>query len=520
MAKAADNSRTSKKRVFINSISAVFTRVFRAFVLLWVYKRLLGTISDEEFSIYPPIAAIITFLPIFTDILTAGLGRYIVEAEAKGDHGYIEQIVSTMLIPLSVMSVVLVLGGGVFSWYVGDILGIDARYVFDARVMMWLLFVLGAVNLAANPFALGLYVRQRFVTFNVIDIFVEILRIAILLVLLFGVSNRVLWVVISTFVADLSGIFIKVFLSRGLVEGLRFRISSIRWRILPNLVFFGGWMMVSRLANVIRSKADPIILKVMSSPLAVNSFFIGSIPLVQLSMLSLRMTRPIQPVLIAMYANEDWKRIRNTYLRFGRYGLWASMFFVVPLCYFRHEVINLYVGSEYEAASTVMLLLLMLFPIQYGNILMPKIAVATGNISRMTINECLIQLSNLGLTFYFVGKLKMGALGSASATFIVLIIGYPLLQIPLGLKLARVSFISWLRRTVLPGFMPSVFAFGVCYYMGMVLEPDSWFELGYCAISACLMYAGVTLTFALCEDDKRDIDNLLRKLGGQRFCRN
>src|SRR2546422_1018991 len=99
----------SKRLVLINSASSVVTKVLSATVLLWMHRYLLRRISPEEYSLLPVVMSIVAFMPLLTVTLTAGLGRYVVEAYARGDERRVTQIVSTMFPWLLAASLVLLL---------------------------------------------------------------------------------------------------------------------------------------------------------------------------------------------------------------------------------------------------------------------------------------------------------------------------------------------------------------------------------------------------------------------------
>ena len=129
----------SKRLVFINSASSLVSRVLNVSVLIWMYQYLLRRISAEEYSLLPVLGSIMLFAPLLTTVLTGGLGRYIVEAYAKGDERRVTQIVSTMF-PLLLGAGFLFLAlGWLFSWHIDRILTLSPERLWDARIMMGLM---------------------------------------------------------------------------------------------------------------------------------------------------------------------------------------------------------------------------------------------------------------------------------------------------------------------------------------------------------------------------------------------
>lgn len=502
----------SKRLVLINSASSVATRVVNISVLVWLHQYLLRRISPEEYSVLPVVMAVMVFVPLLTVILTSGLGRYIVEAYAKGDERRVTQIVSTMF-PLLLGAGVLVLAlGWTFAWHVGRILTIAPDRLWDARMMMTLLIFSAAIRLPLAPFGVGMYVRQKFVLSNCIGLCIQLLRIALLFVLLLGISTRVLWVVVASVSANLCSLPVTLTISRRLVPALKFRPGEIRWSLAKTLTSFGTWNFIGQVANTIRIAADAIILNKLATPLDVTCFHLGSFPRRQMEQMANLAQAPIQPQLTAMHAERSKDRLRNTYIRGGRYALWATLLLVVPAMVYRQELVMLYVGPKYLKAATVMGLLLVQFPFWYGHTLLPGIAHATAQIGTLVRRSILIQSANLALTLYLVGVLRMGAIGSALASLLVGIPGTLFILYPLGFRMIGVSMGRWVRETLFPGILPGLVTAPALLALKAFVKPESWVNLGGCFGCGTVFYIAVLLRYSLHPIDREDLQRLVNRI--------
>ena len=156
--------------VLTNSSSAALTYLLNASVLLWAHQYLLRRISADEYSIYPVVIGTIAIVPLVMTMLLSGIGRYAVEAYARSDDRRLTEIASTMAPLLAVGGAVVVLLFSVLAWRVDDLLKIPSGRTGDARTMLMLLALSAGVRGVLTPFGLGLYVRQKFVTMNLIRI--------------------------------------------------------------------------------------------------------------------------------------------------------------------------------------------------------------------------------------------------------------------------------------------------------------------------------------------------------------
>jgi len=502
----------SKSLVLINSIGSILARIVNVAILIWLQQYLLKRISAAEYSIYPVITSIMVFVIILQEILSGGLSRYIIEAYTKGDNKHVTEITSTMFLIHLIGAIVVLLLGWPFVTYIDKILTIEKQFLWQARIMMSLMVFSFSVRVSLTPFTVGLYVKQKYVLLNIIRICVSLIRIILLFILLFGVSTRVLWVVVATEFANLCGLFAQVIISRRLVPLLTFSLNEVNWKISRVLLSFGFWNFVGNVAWRIQNYADPIILNKLASPIDVTCFHLGNLFKRQIETTIIFMTEPILPSLTAMHATGQKTRLGNTFLRYGRYMIWFYMIIIIPLIIFRNELILLYVGNRYLLAATVILLLLSSASINKGYSMNFKLAVAIGKIKKLSIYAIITQVLNLCITLFLVGIFKMGAFGSALSTAIVAIFIAPILFIPLALRLAEVDFKKWLKITILPGYLPGIAFSIVLIIIKLIDKPDSWAKLILYSTIGCICYLIILLKFCLKDSDRNDLKNVLSKI--------
>jgi len=502
----------SKRLALVNSASSVIARAINIVVLVWLYQYLLRRIDPDEYSLYPVVMSVMMLVPLLTTLFVSGIGRYVVEAYAKGDTRGVTQIVSTISPILLALSIVLLIPGWLFAWYIDRVLTVAPAYLSDARLMMGLLLSLAAVRLLLTPYTLGLYVRQRFVLSNLLVLGCEVFRIALLFVLLFGVEVRVLWVVVSSVAAETLRTALSLIISRRLIPELRFNAAEIRWGKAKDLMAFGGWSFVLQIADKIRANADVLILNKLGTALDVANFHLGSSLFRHIQVTSYLVRAPLQPQLTAMHATGAASRLRGAYLRGGRYALWASLFLALPLIVYRREIVTLYVGEKYLNSTTVLALLMATLPIAYGNVMLPHIARAKAQIRTWAICAIIIHSTNLALTLYLVGVRKMGAVGSALGTLTVYVVFEPLLYWPLGLRIAGVDWRTWFRETLLPGFLPGLTAAPVWLILQAVIRPQSWLSVALCGVAGSAFFVFSLLRFSLQERDRQDLRSLMKSV--------
>ncbi len=495
----------SKRLVLINSASAAVARVANVAILFWMHQHLVRRLSAEEYSLYPVIMGLTVFVPLLSIVLTGGMSRYVVEAYSREDRGSVVQIVSTMFPLLLAAGIVVLVGGGLFAWHIDAIVKVAPERLWDARIMMGLMVLLVAVGLPLAPFQVGLYVKQKFIWISLLAVGAQLIRVTVLVVLLLGVSTRIIWVPVATVSAELTRHLVVLIISQRLIPMLKFRVASIRWRTAGKLMSFGWWTLVAKLADTLRTGVNPLILKNLAGAFDVVCFNVGWMFFYQIQLATTTLTSPVLPAMTAMYAHGDKDRLRRTYLRGGRYALWAVMLAATPLIVFRESLITLYVGSEYLMAGSVMALLLLQFPMSHANIMLYNVAYAVDRMRPLALWLIITQVATLALTLWLVASYEMGAMGAAVSSTVVAAIACPLFLYPLGLRMVDAPIWSLVRETMIPGFAPMMAGGVVWLGVGLVVSPSSWVALALCFLAGALVYIVVLWAFCLQVQERRDL---------------
>ncbi len=88
------------------------------------------------------------------------------------------------------------------------------------------------------------------------------------------------------------------------------------------------------LAGMIRKAADPIILNRFSTSLDVTCFHLGSLVPNRLEVIvNQSFIGSVSPVVVGLHADKQDEKLKNIYLRLGRYAMWGGVVSYCTLLY-------------------------------------------------------------------------------------------------------------------------------------------------------------------------------------------
>ena len=502
----------NSSRLIVNATASILVEILGMSVLLWVNQYLLRRISPEEYALIPIVTALMFFAEFFRIIFSRGMGRFMVEQDARGDSDGVTRITSSMLPVLLGVAGFVGLMGALAIWKIDRVITVDPDQIADARLMLGLLVATFCLGIASTPLASGLYVKLRLVEHHLIDLAMELLRIGLLLGLLFGVGAQAKWVIVAGSTAGICGILIRLAVTRRILPAAHFRWQSVSGPTMRTLLSFSLWTSVQSLTTFVQRGAPALLLNRYSSAIDVASFHIGNLPNLQIQKLIQAASVASTQELTTLYAREGEAALRPLYYRGGRYYLWGSLFLLPPLIAYARELMLLYAGETYWQAAIVLALVLAIHPFSGGGAMYQRFAYAVGRIRAYNSYSIALSVAGLALMYLFVAVFDMGAVGAALGLAAGFALVHVLLLWPMGLRMVQGNWRSFLSETLLRGLTPFLLTLLGCLGLAQAVDINSWlrFALG------CLFAAGLyALILGLCLD-AADRALIGRKLAGLR----
>ena len=502
----------STKLFFLNSASCLFTTLLQLSLLIWVNRYLLKKVSAEEYSILPLVMSLFVVTEILTKAATGGVGRFLIEADAKGNSKEIRGIVSSILPVLVALSLLFTILGGFAAFNIGYLTNISDQYTSEARLMLFLLLIPICLEIILTPFTCGIYVKQKFVLLNSIKLISEALRVTLVLLLLLSVSDKVIWVVVGSSTAAILNLGLRFLLARKIFPDATFSLSAFSWNKTRKLLNFGVWSAIGGLSNFACNTVPVLLLGKFGTSIDVACFYLGRLPDQNIRKLSVSGIQPIQPILTSIFATQGIASLQEAYYRGGKYHMWIALPLIAPLILFGPELMNLYVGSTYLDAAWVMIFLLGTYPIIWASSMFYRISHASAQVGKYYRCEVLNVIIVLVATFLTVKTLQLGALGAAASIALSTVFVHIFVMYPLGLRQVDGNWNRFAKQTLLPGVLPFLASSLTCLAFRGVNDLESFLAIAAGSLMAALVYFAVLLLFCLDENDQKHLKKGISKI--------
>ena len=301
-------------RLGVNISSSLITAMIRITVLVWINQYLLRRILTEEYALLPVITSLMVIVELIPIIFNQGVHRFMVAADARDDKDRLVSVVSSMIPVLASLSALVLIGGGLASFWISALIRVDPIYVNDARLML-LLLVLGlALQIGSTPFP-GRPKRQDALRRTEPDPAGDRKPAgdpaagADL-----GIGPRILWVVVASSVGSTLNILILIFYTSRVLPEARFRAGAISLQTMWQLTSFSLWTLVQIFNRGVIRAAPALFLNHAGSAVDVASYHLGNLADMQLNKLQSQSMLPLMPSLTNLYARDGEAPIREPLL--------------------------------------------------------------------------------------------------------------------------------------------------------------------------------------------------------------
>jgi O-antigen/teichoic acid export membrane protein len=274
---------------------------------------------------------------------------------------------------------------------------------------------------------------------------------------------------------------------------------------------FGGWSLVINCAASAQRILDPVFLNKLARLGDVTSYHIGTMPMRHIQSFAAVAVAPLLPQLIGMHATGRHEQMRNLYLRGGRYGLWIVLCVTLPAIVYCRELITLYLGPAYIEMAFVMVLALLTTIWGFSHWMLPQLCQAKDQMRPMALRYAAIQVVRIALVLYFVGWLRLGALGLAGAG-LVAAAAHGAVSLPLSWRLVEIGPGQWFREVMVRGLLPGAPATLVWVGLEIVHPPTTWALLGLYVAAGLVVYLAVLVLYSFDTYDRTQIREIVGAL--------
>jgi O-antigen/teichoic acid export membrane protein len=491
------------RRVFRNTLFTGAVGVFSLlanFFVIGVAGHRLGTDPFAVLTLALAFSVSAGYLTVADLGLQSGVTRFIADADGRGQHERIGEVVSSALAVLVVSAVVAVailltlsiVGSHIFTHVEGAALQNDLRVLF-------MLFAAEALfGLPGLAFLGVLQGLQRFGWVKVVDLSRQILyTIGALTVLLTG--RGVIWFGVAMVAGTAFAAIGYAVAARLLCPEMHVSPRLVHRDALRPLARFSGWVFLARINGVIWSQMDPIILEVVVGISVLTGYsFAARLQSAVSYPLSLT-AAAIVPAAANLLALQSSGRLRELLIRGTRYTLALSLPVTIAALILARPLLVAWVGAKYADYSGPAQLFLTYQLVTCTATIASTMLVGMGRVRQVTAYVTMAVVINLIISIVLAKPLHV------SGVIIGTLVGYGItgpLYIRLILRELNMSFGEFVGGAIVP-IVPWAALFTLVIALtAHFFPPQGLIAVALCCVPAVVIYVAGVARFAMTGDER------------------
>jgi O-antigen/teichoic acid export membrane protein len=410
----------SRKLTAIRGYGAsVLTQVVMQILMVITVPLYLEYVGDERYGFWLTIASAVSWMSITDFGVGMALTREIAGQRNNGEAASsLNRTISTALSSYLVIALVVLLFGVIFLPAVVSTFDLPLWFEAEFTVAFAIALVASVLNLPFSTFSSVIEANQKLVVNRTIDFIASFVGLVFSIIYLIVSSQGIVGIALGMLVRIIVKSCLAWWYSRRLHEVSFFTLIKLYdVTALKRLYAYGGYFQLTKVANLVATTADNLVIAMIIGPIFVTNYSITSKLGIAFGIVfASKIGIALFPGLSELVAQGEQKKLNNVVATLLSFLFRLALFAAVIVYFVNPYFIDLWVGTTYFGGD--MLNLIFAYWVLFETIIRGGaiIMYANGDIKTLSYFAIAEAVINLGLS-YLLG-LQLGIVGVALATAI------------------------------------------------------------------------------------------------------
>lgn len=493
---------TRLKKQFPINITANFAYfVLTVGIGIWLVPYLIKHVGVAAYGLVPLAISITEYMSLLTVSINGAVSRYLTIDLQKKDTATANQTFNTAFLGSLGIVILILPFGGLFSYYVPDILEVPAGQENNARLLFFAITTIFLVRTMAANFSVSSFALNRLDLRNGVEGCRQILRV-IFVVLFFNLfSSQVYFVGISYLFGALISLLLTVWIWKKLTPELNVHFGSFTRSRLRDLLGMGGWMFASHVAMLLFLHIDLIVVNKMFGAESGGKYASVLQWSFLLRTMSITFAGVLTPTILTYYAHKQIDQVLKVSKKAVKF---LGMMMALPIglvCGFASPLLSIWIAPEFSKLAPLMWLMVGHLCINLSILPLFSIQIALNKVRVPGIVSLSMGMCNISLAILLPLLLGWGMYGVAAAGAIVLTLKNAIFTPLYGARILGKRWHTFII-SMLPGVIASMIIAMCSFLIANRVNPSGWFELVACFGIISLIYVLISFFIVLRHDER------------------
>jgi O-antigen/teichoic acid export membrane protein len=318
-----------KKRLTINIIAQLFSFAVGFIINFFLTPFVIEKLGAEAYGFIGLANNFVSYTTLITIALNSMAARFITVSFYKGDIENAKKYFTSVYYSNLFLAVLIALCAIFVVGFLDYIVQIPQKLKWDVKLLFGLTFFNSIIALISNVYLIATFVKNRIDLSSLRNIIANLLRV-IFIVIPFLLFTPHLWYYsISALIATVFIVVTNQVLTKKLLPDFKVKKSLYDFKLVKNLVFSGGWNLLSKLSAILSTGLDLLLVNLFISATAMGVLSVSkTVPITLLSLFS-SLSAVFAPKLTELYAKGKIDTLRNELINNIRImGIFSAIFLI------------------------------------------------------------------------------------------------------------------------------------------------------------------------------------------------
>ncbi len=411
----------SSNQIRLGTILSYINLAIGNIIPIFYTPLMLEMLGQSEYGLYTLAHSVVGYLSLLSFGIGGTIVRYLAKARAENNRSEEEKIFGLFIKIYSVLAILVLVVGGIVTTQVGVFFknSITSADIKKMRLLVLMMTINTAISFPTSVFSSVIIANERFIFNKLISMLSTILAPCLNLVLLYCGFGSVGMTLSSTILTLIT--FVGNIIYCFAVIGLKPCFHHTPTRLLREIVQFSAFIFLGELVNMLYWATDKVLIGRMIGTEAVAVYNVGATFNSIMQSLGTGVGSLFTPRVVINAAQGDNVYLDSLFHRIGRIQFYIISLILTGFTVFGRQFIDLWVGTEYRAAYTVALLIMVPLGIPLIQSIALQIIVAKNKHQFRAVLFLAVAILNVIGTVLLIPRL--GIIGAAIATCVAYMIG-------------------------------------------------------------------------------------------------
>lgn len=254
-----------KKRLMTNLIANLLAFAIQMAISFILSPYLVNRLGNEAYGFIGLANNFVSYVTILTVALNSMAGRFISLEINKENYKKANEYYASTFFANLFMSIIVAVLSSIMIFNLNNLINVSAQLDTDVKITFILVFLNFIISILTTVFSVATFIRNRIDIDSIKSIFLNLLRVSILLVLFAIFQPKIYYIAIASVVCTILGSIINIFITRKLVPELKIKIRYFNFESIKTLLLSGIWNSINSLARVLLTGLDLLVANLFVS---------------------------------------------------------------------------------------------------------------------------------------------------------------------------------------------------------------------------------------------------------------